>query len=97
VATVSKSWMNELSEGTVRGGAQSLGGDQCPRCRGLMISEHGIGSLNDPASLDFLAWRCVQCGEVVDPVIVRNRRLHLTAGSGEDQGGSRVSRSKKRS
>jgi len=24
---------------------------------------------------DFVAHRCVQCGEVVDPVIMRNRRL----------------------
>jgi hypothetical protein len=24
-----------------------------------------------------LAQRCIQCGELVDPVILQNRRLHL--------------------
>jgi hypothetical protein len=31
--------------------------------------------LNSTGELEFAAKRCVQCGEVVDPVILRNRGL----------------------
>jgi dissimilatory sulfite reductase (desulfoviridin) alpha/beta subunit len=31
--------------------------------------------LNSTGELEFAAKRCVQCGEVVDPVILRNRQL----------------------
>ena len=36
-----------------------------------MVMEHLI---------DFPALRCVQCGEIVDPVILHNRRLGSTIG-----------------
>lgn len=38
---------------------------RCLRCSGLMVIEPGV---------DCPVWRCVQCGEVIDPVILRNRR-----------------------
>ena len=38
---------------------------RCLRCRGLMVIE---------PCFDFLAWRCVQCGDVIDPVILQNRQ-----------------------
>ena len=38
---------------------------QCARCSGLMVSE------NDD---DFNGWRCILCGERVDPVILAQRR-----------------------
>lgn len=45
--------------------------DDCPRCGGLMVPEVF-------PELDFhwandAAKRCVQCGEIVDPVIMKNR------------------------
>lgn len=45
--------------------------DDCPRCGGLMVPEVF-------PELDFhwandTAQRCVQCGEIVDPVIMKNR------------------------
>ena len=43
--------------------------DRCPRCGGLMVHEWGA---------DF-GQRCVQCGELVDSVILENRRLQRTA------------------
>lgn len=43
----------------------------CPRCGGLMVDEQLI---------DQPAQRCIQCGEVIDPVIVHNRRLGLSVG-----------------
>ena len=43
--------------------------DRCLRCRGLMVAEW-CEDLSD-----YSAQRCVQCGEMVDPVILRNRRV----------------------
>ena len=41
--------------------------DRCPRCGGLMVAEW-CEDLSD-----YRAQRCLQCGEVIDPVILRNR------------------------
>ena len=41
--------------------------DRCSRCNGLMVDEWG----QDLS--DYHAQRCVQCGEVIDPVILCNR------------------------
>jgi hypothetical protein len=43
--------------------------DRCPRCSGLMVAEW-CQDLSD-----YSGQRCVQCGEVIDPVILQNRRL----------------------
>jgi hypothetical protein len=40
---------------------------RCPRCSGLMVDEW-YQDLSD-----YRAQRCVQCGEMIDPVILRNR------------------------
>ena len=45
----------------------------CSRCGGLMVSDFCMDLLNSTGELEFAAKRCVQCGEVVDPVILRNR------------------------
>lgn len=47
----------------------------CARCGGLMVSDFCVDVFNSTGELDFVARRCVQCGEVIDPVIERNRRL----------------------
>ena len=48
------------------------GADRCPRCGGLMVHEWGENLTENTAQ------RCVQCGELVDSVIVENRRLQQT-------------------
>jgi hypothetical protein len=40
-----------------------------------MVSDFCMDLLNSTGELEFAAKRCVQCGEVVDPVIQRNRRF----------------------
>lgn len=40
-----------------------------------MVSDFCMDLLNSTGELEFAAQRCVQCGEVVDPVIQRNRQL----------------------
>lgn len=55
-------------EATARGWARIHSADCCPRCRGLMVAEW-CEDLSD-----YRTQRCVQCGEVIDPVILQNRR-----------------------
>ena len=54
-------------EATAQSWARIHSEDRCPRCSGLMVAEWCL-DLSDHA-----AQRCVQCGEIVDPVILRNR------------------------
>jgi len=51
----------------------------CMRCGGLMVSDFCMALLNSTGDLEVVAKRCVQCGEVVDPVIERNRRVRQEA------------------
>jgi DNA-directed RNA polymerase subunit RPC12/RpoP len=41
---------------------------RCPRCDGAMVFER----FQDMLTL-FYSWRCVNCGEIVDPVVSKNR------------------------
>jgi ArsR family metal-binding transcriptional regulator len=50
-------------------------GSTCARCGGLMVSDFCMDLLNGTGELEFAVKRCVQCGEVVDPIIQRNRQL----------------------
>jgi hypothetical protein len=48
---------------------------KCLRCQGWMVNEKYYG-----AGLPFWGWRCVCCGDILDPVIWENRsrRRHLS-------------------
>lgn len=50
-----------------------LGKSRCRRCDGLMVHEHCMDLFDDTGRMEFPALRCVQCGEVVDAVILLNR------------------------
>jgi ribosomal protein S14 len=49
--------------------------DRCPRCGGLMVHEWGTDPIENAGQ------RCVQCGELVDSVILENRRLQHAGAS----------------
>lgn len=49
----------------------------CSRCRGLMVVDHFSDPLDETGEIVFRGWRCVLCGEIVDPLIVRNRIRHV--------------------
>lgn len=51
---------------------------QCTRCGGLMVADRYIDLLDDTGKLEFTADRCIQCGEVVDQTILRNRMANRT-------------------
>lgn len=69
-------------EATAQSRARIHRRDRCPRCSGLMVAEW-CEDLSD-----YTAQRCVQCGENVDPVILRNR------GAQERNGGRFLSASR---
>ena len=45
----------------------------CRRCRGLTVVDHFIDMQDDGGHLWLSVWRCVNCGDVVEPGILRNR------------------------
>lgn len=47
----------------------------CDRCGGLMVTDFYMDLLFCIGETEFAAQRCVQCGEIVDPAILRNRQL----------------------
>lgn len=49
------------------------GNQVCPRCGGLLLTQHYIDLLDDTGQIDITAWHCAMCGEVLDPVILKNR------------------------
>ncbi|MCS6329378.1 MAG: hypothetical protein H8K06_20180 [Nitrospira sp.] len=51
----------------------------CMRCGGLMVPDFCTDLLNGSGSLDCSTRRCVQCGDIVDPVIRLNRHLQQSA------------------
>jgi hypothetical protein len=51
---------------------------KCYRCGSVMVYERFYG----PGE-NFLGWRCVQCGEILDEVILENRQ----AGTGRQKWG----------
>lgn len=60
----------------------------CLRCGGLLVREFCTDLLSSTGELDFVSCRCVQCGEVVDPVILQNRRRQQEIGNGRTVPGS---------
>jgi ferredoxin len=47
----------------------------CTRCGGLMVQDFCLDVLGNIGESEIAAKRCVQCGEVVDSVILHNRQL----------------------
>lgn len=46
----------------------------CARCHGLMVEDHLLDIQNPSGELWIRAWRCINCGELVEPMIDLNRR-----------------------
>jgi hypothetical protein len=47
----------------------------CSRCGGLLVREVCMDLFNPTGELEVFARRCVQCGVIVDPLILANRAL----------------------
>lgn len=48
----------------------------CLRCGGFMVTEVSMDLMNSTSELECATRRCVQCGDILDPVILRNRSLY---------------------
>ena len=55
---------------------------RCHRCRGMMIYEKFYGHCEQ-----FFGWKCISCGEIVDQVILDNRRPRVALGPRAQKGG----------
>jgi hypothetical protein len=73
MATAAGARVSQLESRAVFSAAKH--GSTCTRCGGLMVSDFCMDLLNSTGELEFAAKRCVQCGAVVDPVILHNRQL----------------------
>lgn len=47
--------------------------ENCARCGGLMVIADCFDVLSDTGEIDCQSFRCIQCGDLVDPVILYNR------------------------
>jgi hypothetical protein len=45
----------------------------CTRCRGCMVMERFMDMRDDTGQLEFQGWRCLNCGDVLDGVVLRHR------------------------
>jgi hypothetical protein len=48
----------------------------CPRCHNLMVEETFVDWETSPSVSSFTGWRCLICGEILDPIILQNRTRH---------------------
>lgn len=44
---------------------------ECPRCQGRMVYQMFFSRCGS-----FEAWRCINCGQILDDVIIHNRLLY---------------------
>ena len=58
----------------------------CARCGGLMVADFHMDLLFCIGETEFAAQRCVQCGEIVDPVILHNRKIKQEPVTGQPAG-----------
>jgi hypothetical protein len=49
---------------------------RCTHCHGLMVVDHFLDLEDAGGHLWLRAWRCVNCGAIVEPGILRRRHIH---------------------
>lgn len=47
----------------------------CTRCKGLMVADDLIDLQESYVPMWMRGWRCVACGNIVDPLITRHRMM----------------------
>ncbi len=53
---------------------------ECPRCKGRMVRDTFIIPSENGLPSSYVGWRCLHCGEVIDMLILINRRLQKNKG-----------------
>lgn len=54
---------------------------QCTRCDGLMVADSLIDMQESSIPMWMKGWRCVSCGNIVDPLIQRHRMIQQAGAS----------------
>ncbi len=54
---------------------------QCTRCDGLMVTDNLIDMMESSISMWMKGWRCVSCGNIVDPIIQKHRMIQQSGAS----------------
>ena len=52
---------------------------RCQRCHGCMISDHFMDILNVSGEMDFKGWRCLNCGDITDAIILSHHQVGTCA------------------
>ena len=58
-------------------GAVRCESPSCARCGGFLVDERCMDIGESLGGYWFMALRCIQCGDIIDEVILRNRHAHL--------------------
>ncbi len=53
--------------------------ESCSRCGGLLVYDYCTDLQDDTGTISFVAKRCTQCGNLIDPVIVQNQNQPITS------------------
>ena len=48
---------------------------ECTRCDGLMVADHLIDLQESSIPMWMKGWRCLSCGNIVDPLIQQHRMI----------------------
>lgn len=48
---------------------------QCARCDGLMVADNLIDLMESSIPMWMKGWRCMSCGNIVDPLIQQHRMI----------------------
>ena len=51
---------------------------QCTRCDGLMVGDSLIDIQESSIPMWMKGWRCLSCGNIIDPLIQRHRMIQQT-------------------
>ena len=52
---------------------------QCRRCKGYLITDYFMDILSGSGEVNFTGWRCLNCGDITDPVILRHHQMAPSA------------------
>jgi hypothetical protein len=48
---------------------------KCERCTGLFIPVWFVGGDDELGAWEYPGWKCLNCGHVADPLLIKNRQL----------------------
>ena len=48
---------------------------QCAKCDGLMVADNLLDIMESSIPMWMKGWRCVSCGNIVDPLIQKHRMI----------------------